>query len=67
MSDLREKHRTTCGEIEHLGFVLLQHIQYLRRYPDSNGDSLGIGKCCYEIIQKLVTLKKLAKGLENGI
>jgi hypothetical protein len=63
MSDLREKHRTHCKEIMHLGFQIVEHAQYLKRYPESNGDSLSIGKCIYDITQKLVTLTKIKESL----
>jgi hypothetical protein len=35
----------------------------LKRYPESNGDSLSIGKCIYDITQKLVTLTKIKESL----
>jgi hypothetical protein len=47
----------------HLGFQIVEHAQYLKRYPESNGDSLSIGKCIYDITQKLVTLTKIKESL----
>lgn len=67
VSDLKDKHRTVCKEIEHLGLQITAHANHLKCYPDSDGDSLGMGKCVYEITQKLVTLTKLKKGMNHQI